>query len=253
MGNLEEFKKTVWIFLSVSHSLEQKENKMLCCNQIMFSEALCWQVHNSFTTSTKTQILGREWQHFQMERSGAQKHQVSHSQLPTWPREKIFLFLLKVKLALTDGGAGAQPGPWHWGVNLFLLPRTFPSNPANPCNISYATLTHQPQQELTVMSQLKPVKVYGNTQLTLLRKRENFESFWRAAPIKLWWKVQQSPWKTLNVCSWPLTCFPVVWVVFLTSPNKLFEIQAWENILALSQMQNSELLWTFSRSVLSQV
>lgn len=142
MGNLEEFKKTVWIFLSVSHSLEQKENKMLCCNQIMFSEALCWQVHNSFTTSTKTQILGREWQHFQMERSGAQKHQVSHSQLPTWPREKIFLFLLKVKLALTDGGAGAQPGPWHWGVNLFLLPRTFPINPANPCNISYATLTH---------------------------------------------------------------------------------------------------------------
>lgn len=120
-----------------------------------------------------------------MERSGAQKHQVSHSQLPTWPRKKIFLFLLKVKLALTDGGAGAQPGPWHWGVNLFLLPRTFPSNPANPCNISYATLTHQPQQELTVMSQLKPVKVYGNTQLTLLPKRENFDILLKGCPNKV--------------------------------------------------------------------
>lgn len=84
MGNLEEFKKTVWIFLSVSHSLEQKENKMLCCNQIMFSEALCWQVHNSFTTSIKTEILRRKWQHFQMERRGAQKHHVSPSQLLTW-------------------------------------------------------------------------------------------------------------------------------------------------------------------------
>lgn len=77
--------------------------------------------------------------------------------------KKISLFPLKVKLALTDSRAMA---------------RTFPINPANPCNIPYANLAHPSpaaalsQQELTAVSQFKPVKVYGNTQLTVLPKKE---------------------------------------------------------------------------------
>lgn len=217
MGNLEEFKKTVWIFLSVSHSLEQKENKMLCCNQIMFSEALCWQVHNSFTTSIKTQILGREWQHFQMERSGAQKHQVSHSQLPTWPCEKIFLFHWKSNwLSLMVEQEHSQDlgtEVWIYSCSQGL----FPSIQQIPVTFPMPTSPMQPQQELTVMSQLKPVKVFGNTQLTLLPKRENFDILLEGCPNKV---MVEDPTISMedHECLL-LTSLLVVWVVFLTSPN----------------------------------
>lgn len=93
----------------------------------------------------------------------------------TMPWEKISLFPLKVKLALTDSRATA---------------RTFPINPANPSNIPYANLTHPSpaaalsQQELTAVSQFKPVKVYGNTQLTVLPKKGNFDIALKGCPNK---------------------------------------------------------------------
>lgn len=93
--------------------MEQKENKMLCYNQIMFSEALCWQARNLFSSPIKAETL------LAMERSGAQEQDVGCSALsaPAGIHRSI------MSLSLTKAG-GPWPPPTRRSADVSLHPKT---------------------------------------------------------------------------------------------------------------------------------